>query len=70
MTPSILSIGTTRSWVVSLKPRLVYCHGKSFWLPLDRSLGGSQSRSGHGGKEKRPIIDPAGKWTPVPQPVA
>jgi hypothetical protein len=26
--------------------------GKSPWYPLDRRLGGLQSRSGHGGEEK------------------
>jgi len=26
--------------------------GKSPWYPLDRSLGGSESRSGHGGEDE------------------
>jgi len=26
--------------------------GKSPWYPLNRRLGGTQSRSGHGGEEK------------------
>jgi hypothetical protein len=26
--------------------------GKSLWYPLDRRLGGTQSRSGRGGEEK------------------
>jgi hypothetical protein len=28
--------------------------GKSPWYPLDRRLGGNQSRSGGGGEEKNP----------------
>jgi hypothetical protein len=37
-------------------------HGKSPWYPLDRRLGGPQSRSGRGGEEKNsqplPGIEP------------
>jgi hypothetical protein len=32
----------------------LYSEGKSPWHPLDRRLGGTQSRSGHGGEEKFP----------------
>jgi hypothetical protein len=44
--------------------------GKNLWYPLDRRLGGPQSRSGRGGEEKNPqllpeleppIIQPAGQ---------
>jgi len=42
--------------------------GKSSRYPLDRRLGGSQSRSGRGGEEKE-ILAPAGNRTPVVQPV-
>jgi len=35
--------------------------GKSPLYPLDRRLGGPQSQTGCGGKEKTPIIGPAGK---------
>jgi hypothetical protein len=38
--------------VVSFTPRPLYPQGKSPWYPLDRRLGGSQSRSGRGGEEK------------------
>jgi hypothetical protein len=38
--------------VVSFTPRSLYPHGKSRWYPLDRRLGGPQSRSGRGGEEK------------------
>jgi hypothetical protein len=38
--------------VVSFTPRPFYPQGKSPWYPLDRRLGGPQSRSGHGGEEK------------------
>jgi hypothetical protein len=38
--------------VVSLTPRLLYPRGKSPQWPLERRLGGPQSRSGRGGEEK------------------
>jgi hypothetical protein len=38
--------------VVSSTPRPLYPQGKSPWYPLDRRLGGPQSRSGRGGEEK------------------
>jgi hypothetical protein len=38
--------------VVSFTPRSLYPKGKSPWYPLDRKLGGPQSRSGRGGEEK------------------
>jgi hypothetical protein len=38
--------------VVGFTPRPLYSQGKSLWYPLDRRLGGSQSRSGRGGEEK------------------
>jgi hypothetical protein len=38
--------------VVSITPRQIYPQGKSLWYTLDRRLGGPQSRSGRGGKEK------------------
>jgi len=33
-------------------PQLLYPQGKSPWYPFDRGLGGPQSQSGHGVKEK------------------
>jgi hypothetical protein len=39
--------------------------GKSPQYQLDRSLGGTQSRSGRGREEKSPIISLAGNWIPV-----
>jgi hypothetical protein len=50
--PRILDFGTTRRWVVSFVPRPLYPRGKIAPYPLDRRLGGPQSRSGHGGEEK------------------
>jgi hypothetical protein len=50
--PRILDLGIRWSWVVSFTPRPLYSQGKSPWYPLDRRLGGSQSRSGRGGDEK------------------
>jgi hypothetical protein len=38
--------------VVSFTRRLLHPQGKSPWYPLDRRLGGPQSRSGSGGEEK------------------
>jgi hypothetical protein len=38
--------------MVSFTPRPLYPQGKSPWYPLDRRLGGPQSRSGRGGEEK------------------
>jgi hypothetical protein len=45
--------------------------GKEPWYPLDRRLGGPQSRSGQRGEEQ--ILDPTGTRIPTPsvvQPVA
>jgi hypothetical protein len=50
--PRILHLGTRFRWVVSFTPRPIYPQRKSTWYPLDRRLGGSQSRSGRGGEEK------------------
>jgi hypothetical protein len=50
-----------------VRPR--YPQGNSPWYPLDRRLGGPQSRSGRGGEEKNskllPELEP-----PIIQPVA
>jgi hypothetical protein len=50
--PRILDLGTRWRWVVSFTSRPLYPQGKSPWYPLDRRLGGPQSRSGRGGEEK------------------
>jgi hypothetical protein len=55
--------------VVSFTPRPLYSHGKSPWYPLDRRLGGPQSRSGRGGEEKNSQPLP-GLETPIIQPIA
>jgi len=36
--------------VVSFTPRPLYAQAKSPWYPLDRRLGGAQSRAGSGGE--------------------
>jgi hypothetical protein len=41
-----------REWRYSSTPWLLHPQGKSPWYPLDRRLGGPQSQSGHGAKEK------------------
>jgi hypothetical protein len=60
--PRIRDLGTRWRWVVSFTPRPLYPQGNSPWYPLDRSLGGPQSRSGRGGEEKNsqplPGIEP------------
>jgi hypothetical protein len=38
--------------VVSFTPRPLYPQGNNSWYPLDRRLGGPQSRFGRGGEEK------------------
>jgi hypothetical protein len=50
--PRILDLGTRWRWVVSFTPRPLYPRGKSPWYPLDRRLGGPQSRYGRGGERK------------------
>jgi hypothetical protein len=55
--------------VVSFTPRQLYPQGKNPWYPLDRRLGGPQSRSGRGGEEKNSKPLP-GLETPIIQPVA
>jgi hypothetical protein len=44
--------------------------GKEHRYPLDRRLGGPQSRSGHSGEEKNSNMAPAENQTPVVQIVA
>jgi hypothetical protein len=60
--PRILDLGTRWGWVVSFMPPLLYPQGKSPRYPLDRRLGGPQSRSGRGGEEINsqppPAIEP------------
>jgi hypothetical protein len=66
-----LDLGTSWRWVVSFTPRPLYPREKSPRYPLDRRLGGLQSRSGRFGEGK--IFDPTGTRTPTPsivQPVA
>jgi hypothetical protein len=50
--PRILDLGSRWRRVVSFTPRPLYSQGKSPRYPLDRRLGGPQSRSGRGGEEK------------------
>jgi hypothetical protein len=50
--PHFLDLGTSWRWVVSFTPQPLYPRGKSPRYPLDRRLGGPQSRSGHVQKRK------------------
>jgi hypothetical protein len=65
----ILNPCTRWRWVVTFTPRPFYPQGKSPRCPLDRGLGGPQSRSGHGGEEKNfqppPGIEPQKPNRPV-----
>jgi hypothetical protein len=54
ITPRILDLGTRWRSVVSFTHRPLYPQGKNAWYPLDRRLGGPQSRSGRCGEEKIP----------------
>jgi hypothetical protein len=62
--PRILALSTRLRRVVSFTPRPLYPQGKSPSYPLNRRLGGPQSRSGHGSIEKNsqpprnPIVEP------------
>jgi hypothetical protein len=67
--PRILDLGTRWRWVVSFTHRSLYLQGKSPWYPLDRRLGGPQSRSGRGGEEKNSQCSP-GLEPPLIQSVA
>jgi hypothetical protein len=49
MAPCILDLGIRWRWVVSFMRRPLYPQGKSPCYPLDRRLGGHQSRSWRGG---------------------
>jgi hypothetical protein len=51
ITPRILDLGTRWRWVVSFMLLLLYSQAKSPWYPMDRRLGGTQSRSERSGVE-------------------
>jgi hypothetical protein len=57
--PPIIGLGIRWRWVVSFTPQPLYPRGKRPWYPLDRRLGGPQSRSGRGGEEKnsQPLLE-------------
>jgi hypothetical protein len=61
--PCILDLYSGGRWVVSFTPRPLYPQGKSSWYALDRRLGWPQSRSGHGGEEKK-FLAPTGTRIP------
>jgi hypothetical protein len=65
----ILDFGTRWKWVFSFTLRLLYPQKNSTWHPLNRKLGGLQSRSERGGEEKNswPL---AGLEPPIIQLVA
>jgi len=67
--PRVLDVGTRRRWVASFTPRLLHPQEKISWYPLDRRLGGPQSRYKRGNGEKNsqplPVLEPS-----IIQPVA
>jgi hypothetical protein len=67
--PRVLDLGTKWRWVISFTVQPLYPEGKSFWCPLNRRLGGLQTRSGRGGEEKNSQPLP-GLEPPIIQPVA
>jgi hypothetical protein len=65
---TILDLGTRWRWVVNFTTRPLYPRWNSPRYPLDRRLGGPQSRSGGCRKEKN---HPLGRiWTQAVQPIA
>jgi hypothetical protein len=48
----LFDLGTRWRRVVRFTPRQLYPQGQNPWYPLDRRMGGSQSRAGPGGEEK------------------
>jgi hypothetical protein len=64
-----IDLGTRWRWVVSFTPRPLYPQGKSPWYPLDRRVGGPQSRSGRGSEQKNSQPLP-GNEPPIIQPLA
>jgi hypothetical protein len=63
--PNCLDLGTSWRWVVSFTPLPLYLRWKSPRYPLDRRLGGPQSRSGRSVNEK--ILYSSGTRTPTPR---
>jgi hypothetical protein len=66
--PRILDLDTVLRFVVSYIPRPLYPEGNNLWYPLDRKLGGSQSRSGNNSEGKNSQHLP-GLEPPIIQPV-
>jgi hypothetical protein len=65
---TILDLGTRCKWVVSFTLLPLYSRGNRPRHPLDRKLGGPQSRSGRCEEDKN--LPPAGNTTRSVQPVA
>jgi hypothetical protein len=55
---AFFDLGTRWRWLVSFKPRPLWSQGKSLRYPLDRRLGGPQSRSGQRVEEKNSQLPP------------
>jgi hypothetical protein len=63
--PRIHNLWSSWRWVVSFTPWLIYPLGKRTLYPLDRGLGGPQSRSGWGREQKN--LEPTETRTPTPR---
>jgi hypothetical protein len=63
--PHFLDLCTSWRWVVSFTPLTPYSRENSPRYPLDRRLGGPQSRSGLFGEKE--ILDPTATRTQTPR---
>jgi hypothetical protein len=52
--PRILNLSNRWKWTLRFKTRALYSPGKSPWYPLDRRLGGPQSRFERLWRESKP----------------
>jgi hypothetical protein len=60
---SFFDLRTGLRWVVSFTPGPLYLQWKNLWYPLDRRVGGPQSRSRRGHEEKNSQPQPMKEWS-------
>jgi hypothetical protein len=68
--PRIVNFGTRWRGMISFTLLPLYLRVKSPWYPLDRRLGGTQSRSGRGGEDRKKVPAPARNQTQVVQSIS
>jgi hypothetical protein len=66
--PRFLDLGTSWRWLVRFTSRSLYPRGKSPRYPLDRRLGGPQSRSGHDVEKRKFFTLPGLELRPLGLP--